>query len=197
MGKTQLSALFIFISSIGYSQTNISGGIYQNTTWSPTGNPYIATGNVVVFEDVTLTIEPGVIVRFKSGASLEIRGKLIAIGNASDSIKFTSNLNSPSINSWKGIIVKGTNNNTGDGNQVTMEYCAGEYAYFFIDLNIAYEGPYIFRHCYFRHNYQTNDDGGLPETLFEFCRFDSNINAIGFSSFEFSKFLKAWLSKSN
>jgi len=184
MQKTQLSALLIFVSTIGYSQTNISGGIYQNTSWSPAGNPYIASGNVVVFEDVTLTIEPGVIIRFNSGASLEIRGKLIAIGNSQDSIQFTSNLSSPVMNSWKGIIVKGTNNNTGNGNQVTMEYCTGKYAHYFIDLDIAYEGPYIFRHCYFGHNFQTNDGGGLPKTIFENCKFDSNVQALSYFDFE-------------
>lgn len=183
MGKAQLSLLLIFISATGYTQTNISGGIYQSTTWSPTGNPYIATGDVVVFEDVTLTIEPGVIVKFNSDASLEIRGKLIAIGNSSDSIRFTSNSNAPIMNSWKGIIVKGTNNQTGNGYQVSMEYCIGEYAGYFIDLNIAYEGPYVFKHCYFGNNVQTNDDGGLPETIFDHCRFVSNNQAIGGSSY--------------
>lgn len=183
MGKIQLSILLIFISTVGYNQTNISGGIFQNTTWSLSGNPYIATGDVVVFEDVILTLEPGVIVKFNSGASLEIRGKLIAIGNSSDSIRFTSNSSSPAMNSWKGIIVKGTNNQTGNGNQVSMEYCIGEYAGYFIDLNIAYEGPYVFKHCYFGHNFQTNDDGGLPETIFDHCRFVSNNQAVGGSSY--------------
>ncbi len=65
--------------------------------------------------------------------------------------------------SWDGIIVKGTNGSTGDDHQVRMEYCIGEYANYFIDLDIAYEGPYIFKHCSFQHNFQTNEDGGIPE----------------------------------
>lgn len=183
MGKTHLFILLILVSTSGNTQTNISGGIYQNTTWSPTGNPYIASGNVVVFEDVTLTLEPGVIVKFNSNASLEIRGKLVAKGNPQDSIRFTSNLSSPAMNSWKGIIVKGTNEQTGNGDQVLMEYCIGEYAGNFLDLDLAYEGPYIFRHCYFGHNIQTNKDGGIPETIFDHCKFALNEQAIGYSGY--------------
>lgn len=186
MKKTHLSVILLIISTLGYSQTNISGGVYENTTWSPNGNPHIAYGDVVVFEDVTLTIEPGVIIKFNSGTGLEIRGKLIAIGNITDSIQFTSNNNSPGINSWKGIVVKGTNSQTGDGHQVTLEYCIGEYASYFVDLNIAYEGPYVFRNCRFSFNHQTNNDGGLPVTIFESCKFSHNQLGLGSCQFESS-----------
>ena len=32
-----------------YAQTNVSGGIYQNTTWTAANSPYIVTGSIVVF----------------------------------------------------------------------------------------------------------------------------------------------------
>ena len=80
-----LIALFI-IFSVGksFSQTSVSGGIYQNTTWTAAGSPYIVTGSMVVFPGKTLTIEPGCEVRFTADYSfntgnflyLEIRGTL-------------------------------------------------------------------------------------------------------------------------
>jgi hypothetical protein len=43
-----------------YAQTNVSGGIYQNTTWTAANSPYIVTGSIVVFPGNTLNIQPGV-----------------------------------------------------------------------------------------------------------------------------------------
>lgn len=165
---------FIVISDFAFSQTEISGGVYSNTTWEPNGSPYIISGKVTVFEGVELTVAPGTLVKFNAAASLEIRGKLTAKGTETDSIEFTSNLSSPAMNSWIGIIANGTNLPQGVGNQVTMEYCIGKYAGYFIDLDYAVHGPYIFRHCYFAHNSQTNRDGGWPVASFEYCTFESN-----------------------
>ena len=184
MRKTVLSFPLFLFSIIGYSQTEVSGGIYENTTWSPAGNPYIVSGNVVLFQDLVLTLEPGVLVKFNQGASLEIRGKLIAIGNSMDWITFTSNLHVPVMNSWEGIKVIGVDDSPGSENQVIMEYCSGNYARYFIDLHIAYHGPYVFKHCYFSNNYQVNKDGGLPYALFDYCTFDSNFLGLGYCQFD-------------
>ncbi len=85
----------LFISSVCFqfvAQTTVSGGIYQNTTWSASGSPYLMTGSMVVFPGVTLTIEPGVEVRvtpdysFNTGnlRYLEVRGTLVAVGTVSN-----------------------------------------------------------------------------------------------------------------
>ena len=85
------------------AQTNVSGGIYANTTWTLAGSPYTVTGNVVVFPGFTLTIEPGVMVKFDAGVQLEIRqAGLIAMGTNADSISFTSNT-SLTAGSWNSI----------------------------------------------------------------------------------------------
>ncbi|WP_162147257.1 T9SS type A sorting domain-containing protein [Flavobacterium enshiense] len=170
--------VFLFCSTV-YAQTNVSGGIYSNTIWKKVNNPYIVTDNIVVFPGVNLTIEPGVIAKFNPGVGLEVRGKLIAIGNENDSITFTSNLPSPIRQSWNGITVVGTDETGGVRDQVIMEYCKGEFANYFINLDIAYNGPYIFRHCYFANNRQVNYDGGIPSTIFENCKFESNSTALG------------------
>jgi hypothetical protein len=176
--------LALLLCSTAYAQTNVSGGIFSNTTWTKANSPYIVTDTIVVFPGVTLTIDPGVIVKFNSGLGLELRGKLIAIGNANDTITFTSSLASPVPSSWRGINVVGTTNPLGLGDQVTMEYCKAEYAHYFVNLDIAYHGPYIFRHCYFANNYQVNYDGGMPSTIFENCKFELNHTGLGGCQFD-------------
>ncbi|MES2396926.1 MAG: T9SS type A sorting domain-containing protein [Bacteroidota bacterium] len=85
-------------------QTNVSGGIYTNTTWTLANSPYIIVDTVVVFPGVTLTIQPGVQVKFNDSMRLENRqANIIAIGTITDSITFTSNSSSPSPGSWKEI----------------------------------------------------------------------------------------------
>ena len=91
------------------AQTYVSGGIYSNTTWTKAASPYIVTDHVVVFPDVILTIEPGVMIKFDSSKYLEIRhAKIIAQGLSSDPITFTSNTAMPKPKSWYGVKI--TNN---------------------------------------------------------------------------------------
>lgn len=84
------------------AQTNVGGGIYSSTTWTKANSPYIVTGDIVLFPDKTLTIEPGVEVKFNGYFTIEIRGTLIAIGSVADTISFISNT-SLSKSAWAGI----------------------------------------------------------------------------------------------
>jgi hypothetical protein len=87
-----------------HAQTNVSGGIFTNTTWTMANSPYIVTDTVVVFPGATLTIEPGVVVKFMDNMGLQIRqATLIAEGTATDSITFTSNSPSPTAGIYTGI----------------------------------------------------------------------------------------------
>ncbi|MDG1710490.1 MAG: hypothetical protein P8H05_04815, partial [Schleiferiaceae bacterium] len=86
-----------------YGMTSITSGfIMSNTTWTKAKSPYFLTGDVIVPDSVTLTIEPGSIIRFDDSDDLssgedqnriEIRvsGSLKANGNATDSVYFISN----------------------------------------------------------------------------------------------------------
>ena len=67
--KKLITLFIIFSVGISFSQTSVSGGIYQNTTWTTAGSPYIVTGSIVVFPGKTLTIEPGCEVRFTADYS--------------------------------------------------------------------------------------------------------------------------------
>ncbi len=64
------------------------------------GSPYIITNNLIIPENKTLTIEPGVVLKFYNVAGLEVRGTLKSIGEEEKKISFTS-FNNPSY--WQGI----------------------------------------------------------------------------------------------
>ena len=90
------------------SATEVSGTIGTDTVWGQGQSPIVVTGNVLVALGATLTIEPGVEVRFGGSASLWIGGTLIARGTAGNEILFTSDASSPSRGNWDGIVFKST-----------------------------------------------------------------------------------------
>ncbi len=121
--KTLLLLLLLSVSLTTIAQTSISGGIYSNATWTKLNSPYIVTDTVVVFPGVTLTIEPGVEVRFNNDIILECRqAKIVAIGSLNDPIKFTSNALNPTAGIWSGIHVNG-------GSMIPVfDFCTFDYA---------------------------------------------------------------------
>ncbi|MBS7616771.1 right-handed parallel beta-helix repeat-containing protein [Candidatus Bathyarchaeota archaeon] len=86
-----------------YSGTYVGGVICENTTWTLENSPYIVVEDVFVEEHVFLTIEPGVTVKFTDGTSLVIRGALVARGNDTYKITFTSNNIVPKPGDWNRI----------------------------------------------------------------------------------------------
>ena len=78
----------------------VDGPITQDTTWTQANSPYVLTQDIVVQNDVTLTIEPGVRVEGSTGANLIVLGQLIAEGTSSDPIVFTRQAG---LDSWGGV----------------------------------------------------------------------------------------------
>ena len=117
--------LFLFISTSASAQTDVSGHITTNTTWTLAGSPYRVTGDVYIDNGKTLTVDPDVIVRFNSNRYMYVYGMLIA-----NSATFTSHRDStggtPSPNDWKSIYI----NNGGNAN--------------FTGCSIAYGSPNIY-----------------------------------------------------
>jgi hypothetical protein len=100
-------------------QTNVSGGIFSDTTWTLAGSPYTATDDVIVMSGVTLKIEAGVRVKFNDKKGLEVRGNLRAIGKLNDTIYFTSAYKKAGSGQWSGISFN---------NKLEMDYVKISYA---------------------------------------------------------------------
>ncbi|MFH1761221.1 MAG: right-handed parallel beta-helix repeat-containing protein, partial [bacterium] len=75
----------------GGAGTNVSDTIIVNTTWTVTGSPYYITEYYfAVNEGCTLSIEPGVLVKYRNDRFFDVKGTIIAKGTAAAPIIFTS-----------------------------------------------------------------------------------------------------------
>jgi len=87
----------------------------QSGRWTLSGSPYIVTGSIIIPEGATLTIEPGVIIKFAGYYAFKVNGTLRALGNPANRIIFTSVddsefndgsvviTNPATVNDWVGI----------------------------------------------------------------------------------------------
>jgi len=77
MKKLLYSSLIILIlHTMLYAKTEVSGTINSDTNWTSVDSPYVVMGTLIVNSGVTLTINPDVIVKFKSQQGMDIRGHL-------------------------------------------------------------------------------------------------------------------------
>jgi hypothetical protein len=171
----QILGTVILLTVISFAlngQTNVSGGIYTNTTWSLVNSPYIVVDTVVVFPGVTLTIQPGVVVKFESNKRLEIRqAKLIAWGTSTDSITFTSNSSSPIPGIWSEIYL-----NAGAGTDtLRFNYCNFKYANIALNSNSNYS--LIIKNSDFSYNKTGLASEGISSSaLIDTCNFKNNVD---------------------
>ena len=140
------SIICLFFFSQNLLATNVSGTISSDATWTLTNSPYVVTGDVIIADQVTLTIEPGVVVEFNSTLrDLFIDGNIQAIGNSTDSIFFQGQ------GGVRGdVIIR----NTGVLEVSTFAFCV------FQDLSgnqasnsaVRLEIPTVFQNCRFSNN---------------------------------------------
>src|SRR3989344_4398746 len=143
------SLLILLLSSLllpilTFADTTISGAISTNTTWSPLlGGVYIIDSSFSVSSGVTLTIEPGTIIKARTTGmdGPSIYGTLRAQGTSELPIYFTSiwddsiggdtDGNGPSVSTpgeWQGLYFKG--GSVGDLDHVVVQYSGyGGYGY--------------------------------------------------------------------
>ena len=137
--KGNASNLVTAIAQSSQRVTFVSGHITNNRTWTKAAGPYVVTGDVTVrysktrSSAATLTIEPGVEVRFNAGTGLYIgypdsnyyyyRGALSAQGTAEAPIVFTSNASEPAPGDWIGIKFRDYT----DDSLTQLEYCVVEF----------------------------------------------------------------------
>ncbi|GAB4533647.1 MAG: hypothetical protein Kow0063_15900 [Anaerolineae bacterium] len=127
------------------ADTLIVSDIVGNMTWTPAGSPYVINGTIAVYSG-TLTIEPGVTVRFNDDAELIIQSsaRLVAIGTPGQPITFTSSdTSTPQSCDWDAIRFNSDDN--------IVRYSIVEYATWGLDLREPYGGHDI-RYNTFRYN---------------------------------------------
>ena len=161
------------LNSLASSGTEVSGNITEDTTWTLANSPYIVTGTIQVLENVKLTIEPGVEVKFDQDTGLNIGGELNAIGIESEMITFTSNQDVPNPGDWIGI--KFTDDATdaqvdSQNNYLSgsiIKYCVIEYGggssngiYFVGAIELNRASPYVSNNI-IRHNFSYDAGGGM------------------------------------
>ena len=88
---------------------SVCGAVDVNTTWKASESPIIVTCSTTVKAGVTLTIEPGVQVRFARRSSkgrvwLRVEGELIARGTEEQLILFTSDADNALQGDWASLI---------------------------------------------------------------------------------------------
>jgi hypothetical protein len=113
--KTLLSRCLLFCSLVSilllsgpqlFSAANatlVEGDILEDTTWAAAYSPYMIVNTVTVKINVTLTIEPDVVMLFTRNTSLIVEGSLFAVGNSSHRIVFISGKPDPTRGGWAGI----------------------------------------------------------------------------------------------
>lgn len=178
--KTKILFLISFLlTSILYqlhAQTEVMGAILEDTNWIKDNSPYLVVDDIIIFEDMTLTIEPGVEVLVSQGVTIEIRnGTLIAIGTETDTIKIISNLGDDNRTHWKGFLVKGLVDISTPKVQIDMSYCQLSNADILFDLDYAHHSNH-FNHVSFIHNNHVNYQVGQTgfATRFTNCSFINN-----------------------
>ena len=100
--------------------TTVCGSITSDTLWKALDGPFIVTCEVVVPAGVTLTLEPGVVVKFNSALGIQVLGSLVAQGTQSRGILFTSNRSRLRRGDWDGIGI-------GNGGTALLDWATVEY----------------------------------------------------------------------
>lgn len=79
------------VSAPAFAQTQVSGAILTNATWSASQSPYLVTSDITIDHGATLTIEAGVTVYMAANTGLEVKaGSLQALGSAAAPIAVLS-----------------------------------------------------------------------------------------------------------
>jgi hypothetical protein len=169
--KTRILILLTLVCGAIHAQTNVNGGISSNTSWTKSNSPYVILTSVVVDSGITLSIEPGVTVRFADNTSLELnQSSIIALGTSTDSITFTSNSSSPVVGIYSGVNLNG-------GSMISQfNYCNFKYADFAIQTSHINDTLTI------KNSNMVHNNNGIScpyaKLIIDSCKFTGNAAAI-------------------
>jgi hypothetical protein len=145
VSRLVLLAALLTLGATGASAQvqSITTNVSVNTTWGPTGTLVGTTfwikNSIAINAGVTLTVQPGVVVKFAAGTYLLVDGALQAVGTAPSPIYFTSikddnnpagdtnadgNATAPATADWNSIIFPATS----VSGTSALTYCLVRYA---------------------------------------------------------------------
>lgn len=163
-----------------FTQTNVSGGIYQNVNWSLSGSPYIVNGTIVVFPGATLNIQPGVEIRINNQTSsniyIETRGTINCVGTDALPIKIHAMYDTMSSVAWQGFVCTSS-----QGGVLNADRFRISNAYF----PFSFETPlssYNYTNCTFKRCFQAVTVG--ESVNLSNCQFiDNEVGVYGWANF--------------
>ncbi len=86
-----ISTAFFVAPALAHAYTIVTGSsLPSDTEWTADKSPYVIMNDFTVPLDVTLTIDPGVVVEFTGRESLYVWGNIIANGTTNQKIYFTA-----------------------------------------------------------------------------------------------------------
>ncbi|MHC4697706.1 MAG: thrombospondin type 3 repeat-containing protein [Planctomycetota bacterium] len=147
--KTTLTVAVALIFNLGvraYGDTIVPGGVIDvDTTWGIEGSPFVLDGIILVAPGTTLTIDPGVEVRFQEN-TLAVGGRFVANGTDSDRISFVGDL---PIEGHIQFTTEATNDSV-------LRYCSLDT----VNLRSLHFFPLV-EHCSFLENAAINKEGDV------------------------------------
>lgn len=120
-------AFLVLTSDRAVADTPKAGNIMTDETWTAGMSPIWVEGNINVMNGSTLTIDPGVEVRFDGYYSITVEnGALIADGDPAGAgpVTFTSNSTFPSAGNWYGIVFNANGAGASVLDDVVIEYAS-------------------------------------------------------------------------
>ncbi|MEN9973847.1 MAG: hypothetical protein RIS20_2194 [Bacteroidota bacterium] len=178
--KISLSLVLSFFSYVSFAQTPVSGGIYQNTSWTLAGSPYIVNSSIVVFPGKTLNIEPGVEIQINNLTSstiyIETRGTINCVGTDALPIKIYALNDTMNNVAWQGFVCTSS-----QGGVLNADRFQISNAYF----PFSYETPlsnYNYTNCTFKRCFQAVTVG--ESVNLSNCQFiDNEVGVYGWANF--------------
>jgi hypothetical protein len=149
--RTIILLILLLLFSLNSKSAEVGGIINSNTIWTVEESPYIVISNILVAENASLTIQPGVVVKFND-FYLYVDGLLYAVGLPENYIRFTSNQSIPQNGDWKEIKFRDSSQDAtfDESNHYIsgciMKYCIVEFASNASErraINIENSAPYL------------------------------------------------------
>lgn len=178
--------VFTFISIFTFAQTNVSGGIYQNTTWTLSGSPYVVNSSIVVFPGKTLTIEPGVEIQINnqnnSNIYIETRGTINCVGTDAQPIKIHALYDTLNTVAWQGFVCTSSQGGVLNADRIEISNAYFPLSYETIPATLSYTNSKFIR-CFQAVTVGTNLN-------LSWCEFiDNEVGVYGWANFNINNCL--------